>query len=101
MDKLKYETTELRTRGNWHEVKGKIRKEYGNLTDDDLEYQQDIKYWPTLSLEIDLTATIISPTPRVTPRNYMLCMAPSTDITNIGEIAGALSLTIDLCVSGG
>jgi uncharacterized protein YjbJ (UPF0337 family) len=40
MDNLDRDTTELRARGSWHEVKGKIRKEYGNLTDDDLEYEE-------------------------------------------------------------
>lgn len=33
-------TTEMRLRGNWHEVKGKMRQAYGNLTDDDLEYAE-------------------------------------------------------------
>ena len=31
---------ELRARGNWSELKGKIKKANGNLTDDDLEYQE-------------------------------------------------------------
>ncbi|MCL4116064.1 UNVERIFIED_CONTAM: hypothetical protein GTU68_007466 [Idotea baltica] len=26
--------------GNWNEVKGKIKQEYGELTDDDLAYQE-------------------------------------------------------------
>lgn len=34
------DTTELRMRGNWHELKGKIRQQYGDLTDDDLEYAE-------------------------------------------------------------
>ncbi len=33
-------TTEMRMRGNWHEVKGKMRQAYGDLTDDDLEYAE-------------------------------------------------------------
>lgn len=31
---------EYRARGNWNEVKGKIKKEYGDLTDDDLMYEE-------------------------------------------------------------
>ncbi len=31
---------ELRTRGNWEQVKGKLRQTYGDLTDDDLEYAE-------------------------------------------------------------
>lgn len=26
--------------GNWNEMKGKLKKEYGNLTDDDLTYAE-------------------------------------------------------------
>ena len=40
MDQLDRDTAELRARGNWHEVKGKIRQTYGDLTDDDLEYEE-------------------------------------------------------------
>jgi uncharacterized protein YjbJ (UPF0337 family) len=32
------DAAEFRARSNWQEMKGKIRKQYGNLTDDDLEY---------------------------------------------------------------
>jgi uncharacterized protein YjbJ (UPF0337 family) len=32
--------TELRARGNWNEIKGKMRQTYGDLTDDDLQYEQ-------------------------------------------------------------
>lgn len=31
---------ELRSRGNWQETKGKIRQQYADLTDDDLEYAE-------------------------------------------------------------
>lgn len=31
---------EYRARGNWNEVKGKMKKEYGDLTDDDLMYEE-------------------------------------------------------------
>ena len=31
---------EYRARGNWNELKGKIKKEYGDLTDDDLTYEE-------------------------------------------------------------
>jgi uncharacterized protein YjbJ (UPF0337 family) len=40
MAKIDYDTAELRARGNWHELKGKIKKNYGALTDDDLEYDE-------------------------------------------------------------
>ena len=33
------DSLELRARGNWSETKGKIRSAHGELTDDDLEYQ--------------------------------------------------------------
>lgn len=32
--------TELRARGNWNELKGKAKQQWGDLTDDDLEYQE-------------------------------------------------------------
>jgi len=28
----------LRIKGNWNEVKGKLKQKYGDLTDDDLKY---------------------------------------------------------------
>jgi len=28
----------LRIKGNWNEIKGKLKKKYGDLTDDDLKY---------------------------------------------------------------
>jgi uncharacterized protein YjbJ (UPF0337 family) len=34
------DSLELRARGNWSETKGKIRQQYANLTDDDLEYSE-------------------------------------------------------------
>ena len=30
--------TELKLKGNWNVVKGKLKKAYGDLTDDDLTY---------------------------------------------------------------
>ncbi len=30
----------LEIKGNWNELKGKIKKEYGDLTDDDLKYEE-------------------------------------------------------------
>jgi uncharacterized protein YjbJ (UPF0337 family) len=30
----------LRIKGNWNEMKGKIKQKWGNLTDDDLTYQE-------------------------------------------------------------
>ncbi|TGE21570.1 CsbD family protein [Hymenobacter aquaticus] len=32
--------TELRARGNWNEIKGKAKQQWGDLTDDDLDYQE-------------------------------------------------------------
>lgn len=29
-----------RVRGNWNQIKGKLKEEYGELTDDDLTYQE-------------------------------------------------------------
>ena len=54
MDRLDLDTTELRARGNWHELKGKIRKEYGDLTDDDLEYEngQEEEWYGRISKKI-------------------------------------------------
>ena len=33
------ETWKLKMKGSWNEVKGKIKQEYGDLTDDDLTYE--------------------------------------------------------------
>jgi len=30
----------LQTKGNWNELKGKIKQKYANLTDDDLLYEE-------------------------------------------------------------
>lgn len=30
----------LKTKGNWNEVKGKLKQKYGELTDDDLTYAE-------------------------------------------------------------
>lgn len=32
--------TEDKMRGNWNVVKGKLKQQYGDLTDDDLEYSE-------------------------------------------------------------
>ncbi|RAU81849.1 CsbD family protein [Pontibacter arcticus] len=32
--------TEYRARGNWNEMKGKMKQGYGQLTDDDLTYDE-------------------------------------------------------------
>lgn len=34
------DATEFRSRGNWNEVKGKAKQQWGQLTDDDLDYQE-------------------------------------------------------------
>jgi len=31
---------EFKLRGNWNELKGKIKQQYANLTDDDLQYEE-------------------------------------------------------------
>ncbi len=31
---------ELKLKGNWNEIKGKIKQKYANLTDDDLKYEE-------------------------------------------------------------
>lgn len=33
-------STKLKFKGTWNEVKGKLKKEYANLTDDDLLYKE-------------------------------------------------------------
>ncbi len=33
------ESWKLKLKGNWNETKGKIKQEYGDLTDDDLAYE--------------------------------------------------------------
>ncbi|MCB9185034.1 MAG: CsbD family protein [Flavobacteriales bacterium] len=32
--------TEDRIKGNWNQIKGKLKEKYGQLTDDDLTYQE-------------------------------------------------------------
>ena len=32
--------TNLKMKGNWNEMKGKIKQQYANLTDDDLKYEE-------------------------------------------------------------
>ena len=32
----------LGLKGNWNELKGKIKKTYGNLTDEDLRYDDNV-----------------------------------------------------------
>ncbi|MEO5997198.1 MAG: CsbD family protein [Chitinophagaceae bacterium] len=34
------ETWKLKLNGAWNDVKGKVKKEYANLTDDDLLYEE-------------------------------------------------------------
>jgi uncharacterized protein YjbJ (UPF0337 family) len=33
-------TTKLNLKGNWNEIKGKLKQKYGNLTDDDLTFTE-------------------------------------------------------------
>ena len=34
------DSTELRARGNWNEIKGEAKQKWANLTDDDLTYEE-------------------------------------------------------------
>lgn len=34
------ESTKLKLKGSWNETKGKIKQAYGDLTDDDLTYEE-------------------------------------------------------------
>lgn len=34
------ESWKLKLKGNWNEMKGKIKQQYGHLTDDDLLYEE-------------------------------------------------------------
>lgn len=34
------ESWKLKLKGNWNEIKGKIKQKYGNLTEDDLIYEE-------------------------------------------------------------
>ncbi|RFP64185.1 MULTISPECIES: CsbD family protein [Hymenobacter] len=34
------DSTELRARGNWNEIKGQTKQKWGNLTDDDMDYEE-------------------------------------------------------------
>lgn len=33
-------STDLKFKGNWNELKGKVKQKYANLTDDDLLYEE-------------------------------------------------------------
>jgi uncharacterized protein YjbJ (UPF0337 family) len=33
-------STSLKLKGNWNELKGKVKQQYANLTDDDLLYEE-------------------------------------------------------------
>jgi uncharacterized protein YjbJ (UPF0337 family) len=33
-------STQLKLRGNWNEVKGKMKQQYADLTEDDLKYEE-------------------------------------------------------------
>lgn len=32
--------SDLKWKGRWNEIKGKVKKAYGNITDDDLKYEE-------------------------------------------------------------
>jgi uncharacterized protein YjbJ (UPF0337 family) len=33
-------STQLKLKGSWNEIKGRIKQEYADLTDDDLKYEE-------------------------------------------------------------
>lgn len=38
--KFLYIMSEMKWKGRWNEIKGKVKQTYGNLTDDDLIYEE-------------------------------------------------------------
>jgi uncharacterized protein YjbJ (UPF0337 family) len=40
MDTTKTSNASLQLKGNWNVIKGKLKQQYANLTDDDLMYEQ-------------------------------------------------------------
>ena len=34
------ESWKLKLKGNWNEIKGKVKQQYADLTDDDLQYEE-------------------------------------------------------------
>lgn len=40
MEKQRSSSSDLKIKGNWNEVKGKMKQHWANLTDDDLLYQE-------------------------------------------------------------
>lgn len=40
MENSSSSSTNLKIKGNWNELKGKVKQQYANLTDDDLLYQE-------------------------------------------------------------
>ena len=38
--KFLYIMSEIKWKGRWNEIKGKVKQTYGNLTDDDLIYEE-------------------------------------------------------------
>jgi uncharacterized protein YjbJ (UPF0337 family) len=38
--KKDYMSTKLEIKGNWNEIKGKLKQKYGQLTDDDLVFSE-------------------------------------------------------------
>lgn len=37
---MEWDMNKLELKGNWNELKGKLKQEYGDLTDDDLTYAE-------------------------------------------------------------
>ena len=57
------ETWKLKMKGSWNEVKGKIKQEYGDLTDDDLTYEDGKDDEPGESvMTMGMTVSLLSRT---------------------------------------
>lgn len=50
-------STELKGKGNWNELKGKLKQKYANLTDDDLLYEEgkEDELWGRLQIKLGKT----------------------------------------------
>lgn len=50
-------STELKAKGNWNELKGKLKQKYAGLTDDDLLYEEgkEDELWGRLQIKLGKT----------------------------------------------
>ena len=63
-DKTDYEANKLKVKGNWNEVKGKLKQKYADLTDDDLLYVEgkEDEMWGRLQKKLGKTRQEIEKT---------------------------------------